>query len=410
MIDLSDYEAYLEDDFDATKFANGILLSTNNPDDTSLDLVTPIKRLTFDLNEIDRKIEKNSNENYSELIKEFENVQKFHDTVDELKPSLQQLNLSYSRLETEILKPYNEASSLHSALKKIHQTSDLLRSSTYFIYLISKVEEVGKSDPELNAKPFKNILILAKLFNQLKSHIAGAPFLKSLKLVRDYESFQNLQISRITDVCTTHFKRLNLDNYDDTAIVNLINTLILLSPETFYNQFQQLMSTHTSSAINSILRNLNNPKNFERIFKEISKNGRLLSKLEQLMKLNKWLGPTDNANKSVSLQQRTESNKLKTTTPPTILDKLISVLEFNTNIITLYWKDIAIAIEPKFKEIIHRGGPISKNLRNVKEDIKRIVRDAVMGSFVDELKDVKTKECIEVRMMLNSVAPLDGRR
>ena len=46
-----DYEAFLDPDFSASSFANTLVLATNNPSDTPLDLSTPLSRVLFDVQE-----------------------------------------------------------------------------------------------------------------------------------------------------------------------------------------------------------------------------------------------------------------------------------------------------------------------------------------------------------------------
>ncbi|KAG7925853.1 hypothetical protein KL925_004263 [Ogataea polymorpha] len=387
---MSEYAAYLED-FDPLRYANELVVSTNNVEESELDLTTSIKRLQFDLKDVEKRLQKTASENYTTLISELDTAEELHNTIQLIKPSLKQVNASYARLETEILQPYNESSNLHSALRKIHQTSNLLRSSTYFIYLISRIEEIDKTDQELNKKPFKSLISLARLLNQVKIHLADSPFLKSLKLVRDYESFQQLQTAKVMDICNTHLKNLSL-SYDAQSMLNLINALSIMSSESFYNQLQQLLSLKIAAAINLIIKNLNNTKSLDRVFAEVSASGRLINQLEKVMKSNKWQ----------------DANNTKDTQPSTltIYEKVNSVLQFGSSLGTLFWKDTAIGVEPKFKEIVTRGGPIARNLRQLKEEIKNFIKNAVLDSFDGD----RGPECLEVRMMLNSVASLDTAR
>ncbi|KAG7822572.1 hypothetical protein KL909_003737 [Ogataea angusta] len=387
---MSEYAAYLED-FEPLKYANELVVSTNSVEDANLDLTTSIKRLQFDLKDVEKRLQKSASENYTTLISELDIAEDLHSTIQQFKPSLKQVNTSYARLESEILQPYNESSNLHSALRKIHQTSNLLRSSTYFIYLISRIEEIDKTDQELNKKPFKSLISLARLLNQVKIHLADSPFLKSLKLVRDYESFQQLQTAKVMDICNTHLKNLSL-SYDAQSTLNLINALSIMSSESFYNQLQQLLSLKIAAAINLIIKNLNNAKSLDKVFAEVSASGKLINQLEKVMKSNKW----QDANNT----KETQGSTL------TIYEKVNSVLQFGSSLGTLFWKDTAIGVEPKFKEIVTRGGPIARNLRQLKEEIKNLIKNAVLDSFNGD----RGPECLEVRMMLNSVASLDNVR
>jgi hypothetical protein len=52
-----DYETFLDPDFSPASFANTLVVSTNNPNDTPLDLSTPLSRVLFDAQEIDSHID-----------------------------------------------------------------------------------------------------------------------------------------------------------------------------------------------------------------------------------------------------------------------------------------------------------------------------------------------------------------
>jgi len=52
-----DYETFLSPDFSSAAFANSLVVATNNPNDTPLDLSTPLSRVLFDAQEVDSHID-----------------------------------------------------------------------------------------------------------------------------------------------------------------------------------------------------------------------------------------------------------------------------------------------------------------------------------------------------------------
>jgi hypothetical protein len=52
-----DYETFLSPTFSPSEFANSLVLTTNNPTDTPLDLSTPLSRVLFDAQEINTHID-----------------------------------------------------------------------------------------------------------------------------------------------------------------------------------------------------------------------------------------------------------------------------------------------------------------------------------------------------------------
>lgn len=385
MTDLSDYDSYLEKDFDPIRFANGLVLSTNSQDDDNLDLQTPLKRLNFDLKDIEKRIKKSVGNNYTDLIGEWEGLEKFSKAVTALDPAVKQLNSSFGRLDEEILQPYQECDRIHSALKKIHQTSTLLRASIYFLYLISKIEEIDKSDSSLNKRPYQKLVRIAIILNQLKQHLTDSPYMKSLKLVRNYELFQQRLTSRTIDAAANGIRSFTAD-YDEASMSNPIFALLYLSPGTFYNKLQQLMSTKTNQAVTLVSRNLNNTKNMDRIFNEVSRSATMFARLDNVLRSHKYIDSNGNQ------------------TDNTIWDEVSRTLDLNVPLVTGFWRDVATGIEPKFREIASKGGPIARNLRDSKESIRSSIKRAVANSTI-EGSDGNAQ--LEETLMINSTKSLD---
>lgn len=73
--ELEDFEAYLESDFNAVKFAGDILSISNGSENPELDLATPLKKLKYDLNELEKRMKSISSSNYDSLIKNFSEIE-----------------------------------------------------------------------------------------------------------------------------------------------------------------------------------------------------------------------------------------------------------------------------------------------------------------------------------------------
>ena len=72
--ELEDFEAFLEPDFQLTQFANDLLLATNGSDGPELDLLTPIKKLKFDIDECNKRMSTISANNYETLVANFTKI------------------------------------------------------------------------------------------------------------------------------------------------------------------------------------------------------------------------------------------------------------------------------------------------------------------------------------------------
>ena len=63
-----DTAAFLSNDFNPSTYANKLVLDTNNPTDTPLDLSTPLSKVLFDVQEVDTHIDTLTTQNALPII------------------------------------------------------------------------------------------------------------------------------------------------------------------------------------------------------------------------------------------------------------------------------------------------------------------------------------------------------
>ncbi|KAG6017928.1 hypothetical protein E4U41_004096, partial [Claviceps citrina] len=124
-----DYEAFLSPDFSPTRFANTLVVSTNNPHDTPLDLSTPLSRVLFDAQEVDSHIDALTTRHAVPLL-EFTLAQNRagRRITSELDAQLASLNDSYRRLEREVIDKHAEADEVRQVALRLWDTLRLGRS------------------------------------------------------------------------------------------------------------------------------------------------------------------------------------------------------------------------------------------------------------------------------------------
>jgi hypothetical protein len=420
--DLSEYDAFLKNDFNSSELANKLLLETNNIHDSTLELETSIKKLGFDLNDINSKIEENVKVNSRTLIDEFDQVEILKEQKDLIKPSINQLSISFDRLDNEIIKPYNECTNLQMALKKIYQTNKLLRFLTFIVHLLNKIEEIDKSENNLSTKPFKNLYDLSVLLNEFNS-LSNNPSFNLIKLIRDYIQFSKILIKRCETIIQYQIKNLlkfpiqeyitssNTNNnfstnnnniFVEKSLFNLLSSSMLLNNSNFLSNIELLYTATSKHSINLILRNLNNTKYLPLYIKSLEKPAILVQQLENFMKSTKWI----------------DSNKLLEFTDITVWDylrsndlfKLFDADEMKSiGLIDKFWRDIALSVDLNIKEVVNRGGPIVKNLKSIKKKLENEIKNVVMNSYNDKNSQSKTEK-LEIRMMLNSITNFEKRK
>ncbi|GMF58952.1 unnamed protein product [[Candida] boidinii] len=189
---------------------------------------------------------------------------------------------------------------------------------------------------------------------------------------------------------------------------NIILSLIYLSPETLYNLIQQILSTQTVSSISFLVHTLNSPKSFNSIMSDVMERAKYVSKLQTVMGKVTWpLSETEATHQPNGKDEDILNNNNNSTTGRmSILKKVTKILELQ-DILSTFWKDVAVGFEPKLRETMNKGGPVAKALRTFSEQIKNSIKANVVASgYIKPLKE----DSIEVRMMLNSVRSLDMRR
>ncbi|KAG0680661.1 hypothetical protein C6P40_004180 [Pichia californica] len=419
MQDLSEYEQYLSKDFNAGEIANKLLIETNNIQDSEIELETSIKKLQFDIKDINFKIDNNVKNNSKNLIEEFNKIENFNNEIKIIKPSINQLNNSFKRLDNEIIKPYNECIELQFALKKVHQTNKLLRFLTFAIYLINKIEEIDKSENNLSIKPFKNLFNLTILLNEYLNYMKiSNSNLKLIKLIKDYNQFSEILIKRCQNLIQIHSKNLlkfpiqeyvtNLNNIsnnenNEKSLLNLLSSEILIDNKNFIPLIELIYNASSKHSINLILRNLNNTKYLPGYIKSLEKPAKLISQLEKALKLIKWVDNSDN-NIEDNENGITVWNYL-------ILHPNLSSIFYNNDLSNIslldkYWREIALGVDSGVREVVNKGGPIVRNLKNIKIEIEKSIEFSISSSYGDSFKSDK----LEYIMVINSITNFEKRK
>ncbi|KAK9478004.1 Golgi transport complex subunit 5-domain-containing protein [Lipomyces japonicus] len=176
-----DYELFTSPEFSPIEFCNSLIIGTNNESDVEIDFEASKQRVQFDLEEVEKLLHREAVEHHSELIQQASKMTAVEEIVDTTRASLSDVTASYQRLENEVLKPYNTALPIYRSLTKFHATSNLLRSLTWYLYLVRQLAiQSGTQDARSSVRA-------AKTFAELSRHVSNFPLLKNLKVVNDLE-------------------------------------------------------------------------------------------------------------------------------------------------------------------------------------------------------------------------------
>lgn len=301
------------------------------------------------------------------------------------------------------------------ALKKVHQTNKLLRSLTFAIYLINRIEEIDKSENNLSMKPFKQLYNLSVLLKELSSYINN-PSLKLIKLIRDYVQFCEILIKRCQSIIQVQIRNLlkfpiqeyvtnvtvsgnNLDS--EKSLFNLLSSKVLLDGENVISSTELIYTACSKHSINLILRNLNNTKYLPSYIRSLERPSRLVAQLEKCMKSIIWIeDSTRDDEPAVSVWDHIISANIS----PIFGEDLNSM-----GLLDKFWREIALGVDGGVREVVNRGGPIVRNLKNIKGELESAI-EQVVGSSYSETEEAFKSDKLEYRMVLNSITNFEKRK
>lgn len=370
---IEDFEAFLEDEFNPTKFAASLLLATNVADDSELDLATPIKKLQFDANECESRMEHLARTHTTELVDSFSNIESTKAVMlQSVAPLVERVKKSYARIEREIVEPYKEAAKLNEALEKIHTTSSLLRGACILIMFIQQLQEC-----EASGTDSVRMARLYSLMNQfytgkllLNSAAAGDVF--SLKFVKEYHPVYKSKsaefLNSLSEKVTNDIAHHNSFKESNTTLRNNILALYTMdSKELFVVLDKDALSKSIQIASTQLSRALQSPRSFGSALEDTYQFALLFNEtLEALLRAC-----------------RISDDKLLYTA---FVNEHLQVESLRD----VYWDRLVMKFKKSIATTMARGGPIAKSLvtnypriasaveSTFEPDLRKILLDAIV--------------------------------
>lgn len=340
---IEDFEAFLEKDFEPTKFASSLLLATNVADDSELDLATPIKKLQFDANECESRMEQLARTHTEELVDSFTKVELTKKVMElSVTPLVERVKKLYARIQREIVDPYKEATQLNEALQRIHTTSTLLRGAGFLIMFIQQLHdcEAAGSDP----------VRMARLYSLLDRFYKGRLLLNlpdfgdvfSLKFVREYRTVYQ---ARSTEFLSSLSEKISNDiahhnsfkETNESLRSNIMALHILNSAELFLVLDKVALSKSVQIASTQLSRALQSPRSFGSALEDTKRFALLFTDTLEAL-----------------LRACTSDNKL-------LYPEFVAQLH-TTSLRKVYWERLVSKFKRNIATTMARGGPIAKSL------------------------------------------------
>ncbi|KAK0114067.1 hypothetical protein ONS95_014306 [Cadophora gregata] len=408
-----DYETFLSPTFSPAAFANNLVIGTNNPTDTPLDLSTPLSRVLFDSQEINTHIDTLTTKSALPLLSHTqEQTAASARIVQEIDSQVSSLNDGYKRLEKEVLVRYETAEEVRAVASRLWETVRLGRSVGRCLQLgrqleIQLAEVVGTGNPvkvqgqredhRALVRCSNTLLSLRELLSK-KSEGEEGHGLEKVDAVRTLQSSivnpaersiltKSQQIVREFSMSTLS-TGANTTTFAQTADTKSRTTSALISlyllsplpdttklgakktdkwePELLIHALQDYLRTALTSSLASLARSLATLPTLDRTLLEVSARCQNILALESLLSLTTPPPhPTLPASASATIA------------PLNFLQPLLQSLETGS-LASYFWRTLAGGLSTKAMEIVNKGGVSARTLKSNRNSVRDAIRECVV--------------------------------
>jgi len=419
-----DYEAFLDPDFSATSFANTLVLATNNPSDTPLDLSTPLSRVLFDVQEIDTHIDTLTTKSALPLL-EFtkDHAESSGRLLEEVEGQVASLTESYKTLEKEVIERYEVAEQVRLTAERLCQTVKIGRSVARCLMLGRQLEvrmsELGgvggakKEDHRAMVRSADTLLSLRQIFRATKAGEEGEgldrvnvvntlknelvhPGERSIvsraqQVVKEFSMSSLLTTSSGGQSSASTFAQTeDIKARTTSALLTLYllsptllsSTIQTFSPALLLSALQEYLQTQLKSSVASLARALSTLPSLDRTLLEVSARCQNIVALETLLQSIK---PPSH------LLLNSDDASGDANTLPNFLQPLLQALD-TSSLPSFFWRSLASNLPSRVQEIMQRGGVSARTLRSNKDRVRDAVRECVnRGSQVPGSTSIQGK-------------------
>lgn len=387
-----DYETFLSPDFNAASFANSLVISTNNPNDSPLDLSTPLSRVLFDAQEVDSHIDLLTTRNAVPLL---QHTREQNDAskriITELDAQIKNLNDSYKQLEREVVDKHAEADEVRQVALRLWETLRLGRSVGRCLQLGRQLEAqystINRSDADDDHGSLVRCSYTVLSLRELLDKKAPGEEGHGLSRVDAVRSLQDTVVSPIERSVRETSERIVREFAISATMTfaqgeqarsrmnSALSVLYLLSPTLGFKPdkwaprfllqaLESYIRTSLQSSITTLSRSLGQLPTLEKSLAEVT------AKCQSIVSLEIVLATTQAPSHPLL---PTSSDK-----PGLLLPLLLAHLETGS-VPSYYWRTMASSLTGRVQEIINRGGVVARTLKSNKPGVGDAIRHAVIS-------------------------------
>ncbi|KAL9008383.1 MAG: hypothetical protein Q9173_006486 [Seirophora scorigena] len=391
-----DYDTFLDPDFSPTAFANSLVIATNNPSDTPIDLSTPLSKVLFDIQEIDTHVHTLTTRSAIPLLTYTKDQADAGERiVADVEAQVASLTEGYQRLRKEVIEQYEEADEVGIAVERLWETVRVGRSVARCLTLGRQLEtqmaEVGESGgaaaqvkkgdhramvrasntllsirqilaasgPDEEGEHLSKINLITYLQNSVLTPAETTLRNRAQQIIREF-SMSSLAPSSSTPA--TYAQSEETKSRTTSALL----TLQMLNPRLLLAALQAYLRTSLTSSLASIARALGNLPTLDRTLLEVSARCQNILALESLLETIK---PPQPVSPEAGDQTENQAGNL--------LEPLLAALD-TSSLPSFFWRSLAEGLAPRIGDLVGKGGVSARALRSQKERVKDSMRECVL--------------------------------
>lgn len=398
-----DYEAFLDPNFSPTSFANSLVLATNNSSDTSIDLSTPLSRVLFDIQEIDKHIHTLSTRSAISLLAHTKKqADAGHRIVGEVEAQITSLTDGYERLEKEVIQRFEAAQEVQTAAERLWQTVKIGRAVGRCVLLGRQLEaqmaEVGGNGGQASGRKedHKAMIRASRTFISIRAllsasgpgeegeHLGRINLILSLQnsllapsdstlRTRSQQIIREFSLSSLSASSTATYAQSEETKARTTSA---IITLCLLSPQVLLSTLQTYLRTCLTSSLASIARALANLPSLDRTLQEVSIRCQNIVALESLLE-NIKPPPHSLDTESEPLYMEFSPPGERPEEINNLLRPLLASLD-TSSLPSFFWRSMAESLAPRVADLVSKGGQAARALKAQKDRVRDNIRECVL--------------------------------
>lgn len=393
-----DYDTFLDPNFRPSAFANTLVLATNNPNDTPLDLSTPLSKVLFDAQEIDSHIHVLTTRSAVPLLTHTtEQTSASKRIISEIDNQVKSLNESYKQLEKEVIQKHAEADEVRLVASRLWETLKLGRSVGRCLQLGRQLEvqhaEISsgaggnkKEDHRALVRCAHTILSLREITENrgpgeegyglekveaaksLQDHVVG-PIERSIRSTSE-QIIREFSVGSASG--TTTFAQ---SEEAKTRMISAAITLYLISPtagvksdkwtpQLLVQALEVYLRNALQSSVASLARSLATLPSLDRTLAEVS------ARCQNIVALEIILDGTKAPSHPLLPPQKQASEKNN------LLQPLLAYLETGS-LASYFWRSMAGTLAVRVQELVNRGGVSARTLKTNRNAVGDAIRECV---------------------------------